>query len=657
MDSRRRTILSSQQSQHVQESNIPVPPSALKQKSRYQLQQPQRLSTIPRHSLAQSNSQDNFMPSASRNDAGIYGRQSLAPRMPPPRSSVYGRQSIAPSASHHQISSFLPPPRPLPRDPRPLKDRNYINELKELVHKHLLECGYPFPVTAKTLTSPTTKDFQSMFRFLYTDILDPAFIWAKDFHGKPRKFEEEVLMILRDLRYPVADSISKTQLQAASAQHIWPSMLAMLSWLADMTRTMQHWYTPDVCDDPQLAHPADIYPPDIPNWYEKVSYEYASSTYVAFLQNEDEFPNENAELEDIYKRQDDEILKEVEELEKENQILRKDLEKLEQSPSPLAEATEELQKMKSDKGKFKQLIQHFEEKKSKTETIISKMQAAVEALEKELNEQEAENDKVSKQVEAQNLTPEEIDRMKSTRVQLSDTLDKHRQQIEKIKKSNWDLEITSTKVADNLESVVKTYTELCERIGIIPGPPPEKYMNIQFDLDYSRAAATPSEMFSSTDIKGAIKNALIGMRKDATDKHVEVENDNVIYAEDLQRAEELVVESQEKVQDIQAKLETTKSQTDDEKSRMQAEVSASNTEMREAEQLLHDAQANARKGVLALDQRYQSLMFQYDNLLSTTQNTQQELSQEIVSIVTEIINLKQYVGRVLEDLQKFVEEN
>ncbi|TIA87982.1 hypothetical protein E3P99_02865 [Wallemia hederae] len=657
MDSRRRTILSSQQSS--QESNIPFPPSALKHKARYQLP-PQRLSSIPRQSLAPSNSQESFMPSASRGDAGFYGRQSLAPRMAPPsiqRSSVYGRQSVVPSSSHHQLSSFLGPPKPIRSDPRPLKDRNFINELKELVHQHLLECGYPFQVNAKILTSPTTKDFQTMFKFLYTDVLDPAFQWNNDFIGKPRKFEEEVLMILRDMRYPVADSISKTQLQAASAQHIWPSMLAMLSWLTDMTRTMHNWYTPDYCDDPQLAHPADINPSDIPNWYEKVSYEYASSTYVSFLNNEDEFPTENAELEDIYRKQDEEILREVEELEKENQILRKDLEQLEQSPSPLAEANEELQKMKSDKGKFKQLIQHFEDKKVKTETVITKMQAAVEALERDLNEQEIVNDKISKEIEAQNLTPEEIERMKSSRVQLSDALDKHRQQMEKVKKSNWDLEIMSTKVADNLEDVVKDYMELCEKIGIIPGPPPEKYLNVQFDLEYSRAAATPSDMFSSTDIKGEIKNALIGIRKDNQDKHVQVENDNIIYAEDLQRIEELVSELQEKVQDAQARLHTLRTQGDDEKSRMKAETAASKIEMDEANQLLSDAKANADKGVLALDQRHQSLEFQYTNSKTATENRYKDLSVEVVAICTEAINLKQHVDRVLEDLQVFVSEN
>lgn len=573
------------------------------------------------------------------------------------RSSVFGRQSTLQGVSHHHLSSFLPPPKPIARDPRPFKDRSYINELKEVLHQHLIESAYPFPVTAKTLTSPTTKDFQSIFRFLYTDILDPAFSWGKDFGGKPRKFEEEVMMILRDVRYPLADSISKTQLQAASAQHIWPYMLGMLTWLAEMTKILQRWYTPDYCDDPQLAHPSDINPSDIPNWSEKVSYEYASSTYVAFLQNEDEYPAENAELEEIYRKQDEEILRELEDLEKENQILRKDLENLKQSPSPLVEANEELQKMRSDKGKFKQLIQHFEEKKLKTENIITKMQSAVEALEKELNEQQMENERVSKEVEKQNLTPEEIDRMKSTRVQLSDTLDKHRQQMDKIKKAQWDLEITSTKAADSLESIVKEYTERAERIGIVPGPPPEKYINIQFELDYSRAASTPSEMFANTDIKGVIKNALVGIRKDASDKSVEVENDNIMLSEECQRFDELVMEAQERVLEIQSKLDNYKIQTEDEKSRMQAEVSASNSEMREAEQLLHDAQANARKGVLALDQRYQSLMFQYDNLLATTQNSQQELSQEVVSIVTEIINLKQYVQRTLEDGIKFAEEN
>ena len=58
-------------------------------------------------------------------------------------------------------------------------------------------------------------------------LVDPGVTWVK-------KFEDDALLVLRDLRYPAMDTIGRTGLSAPGAPNCWPSMLAMLNWLVDM---------------------------------------------------------------------------------------------------------------------------------------------------------------------------------------------------------------------------------------------------------------------------------------------------------------------------------------------------------------------------------------------------------------------------------------
>jgi kinetochore protein NDC80 len=87
----------------------------------------------------------------------------------------------------------------------------------------------PHPFGPKYLTSPTTKEFQNMFKFLVTEVLDPGFVWGKS-------FESDCVQILRDMRYPTPEQVGKTALSAAGAPNTWPPILAMLNWLVELSR-------------------------------------------------------------------------------------------------------------------------------------------------------------------------------------------------------------------------------------------------------------------------------------------------------------------------------------------------------------------------------------------------------------------------------------
>lgn len=112
------------------------------------------------------------------------------------------------------------------KDPRPIRDKGWQFAATKILVEFLLESGYDKPISQKILNAPSVKDFQAIFKFLYQR-LDPGYEWRK-------KFEEEVQGLMKGLRYPFADSISKTQLHAVGSIHAWPSCLAMLVWMVEL---------------------------------------------------------------------------------------------------------------------------------------------------------------------------------------------------------------------------------------------------------------------------------------------------------------------------------------------------------------------------------------------------------------------------------------
>ena len=78
------------------------------------------------------------------------------------------------------------------KDPRPIRDKQWqANAVKQLI-AFLLQLGYSQPISPKHLQAPSAKDFQSIFKFLLTQ-LDPNYVFQK-------KFEDEVPGILKALR-------------------------------------------------------------------------------------------------------------------------------------------------------------------------------------------------------------------------------------------------------------------------------------------------------------------------------------------------------------------------------------------------------------------------------------------------------------------------
>jgi kinetochore protein NDC80 len=133
------------------------------------------------------------------------------------RSSIFPRQSMAPGMAVGFVA----------KDTRPTRNPQFQEQCRTNVYQYLMDTRCPYPMNAKTLVSPTQKEFQNLVQFLVQILFQGGFTWLKT-------FEMDCNTLLRDLKYPSHDSCGKTALGAPGTPQNWPHMLAMLNWLVDL---------------------------------------------------------------------------------------------------------------------------------------------------------------------------------------------------------------------------------------------------------------------------------------------------------------------------------------------------------------------------------------------------------------------------------------
>lgn len=115
-----------------------------------------------------------------------------------------------------------------PKDNRPFKDKTFMTNCQNNIADFLSMYRSNINVTQKTLSSPTGKEFQDMFKF-FINVLVDGFVWSKN-------FEQDGFQLLRDLRYPSPENCGKTAFAAPGTPQHWPNILAMLNWLVDLCK-------------------------------------------------------------------------------------------------------------------------------------------------------------------------------------------------------------------------------------------------------------------------------------------------------------------------------------------------------------------------------------------------------------------------------------
>ncbi|KAJ1668101.1 kinetochore-associated Ndc80 complex subunit ndc80 [Coemansia sp. RSA 1813] len=338
------------------------------------------------------------------------------------------------------------------KDPRPIKDRNFMAKGQQRIMNYLSTHAYPGMLTPKTLSMPTAKDFQNIFKFLYGQ-LDPRYTYQK-------KFDDDVLNVLRGIHYPYVGNISKSHIHSAGSMTTWPGLLAMLLWLVELIECVTQMNPQNIdVNDPEFK--------DSAQFVDRVFFDYLSRAYPVWLDSGDEPTELEANLAKQFDQKNASLIQDIANVERQLANSKIELDALLSNESPLVQLERERVEQIVDKEKVEKYIHTLERKHGRMADHVAAQRQQHDAAQVEQMALERDKAEVQKIVDAQQISTEDVDRMNSEHNQLLETLNGVQSKLKEVVNEVWDREMKLQRVLDDVESLSQEYTSKAHKLGLI----------------------------------------------------------------------------------------------------------------------------------------------------------------------------------------------
>ncbi|RMZ71592.1 hec ndc80p family [Pyrenophora seminiperda CCB06] len=702
-------------------SAIPMPASAMKRTS--SINNGQQHQFPPNHARSQSGSRMSLAPgrpsqplfqrsssgtnlaegfqSVHRNSTSNFGassaRKSFAPgasmfQTPAPsssaptfeqsaqrRSSVFkSRTSHGPGQSGVKQSFFQTAPMPSvpPQDPRRLKDastRSHMaQELLEYLTQNNFEMESKHVLSNKAMTSPTQKDFNCMFQWLYNRI-DPSYRFQKS-------IDQEVPVLLKQMRYPFEKSIMKSQIAAVGGNN-WYTFLGLLHWMMQLARLMQAYETgtyDDACFEAGFDVSGD-----------RIIFDFLSDAYSTWLSAEDDDDDEEAQQKHMephiramaakFDAANAQHHEQVSLLEAEHKYIQDQIEELGKSGPRIQKLEEQIRILEEDRVKFENYNNSMEGKVKKYTDRCSFLEKSIEEIEAELEASEKEQQELQAIIDGRGMTIADIDRMSTEKERLDTSLQATSARLEESKKRVAEKELAASRKLDELEQTIERYNNLGYQIGVIPstavnakGQDYELVLTLTDGPNFSSSQMGGSSQDASDrllhdagtgyspahllnlDLRGTVKANILSLRKEIAERRnqaleADMNNhdllDKIKEAMDDKQAEvealgHRVAQAEEELEKLREITNTQKSQSDAQIERMEKELGRMRSGLGESVQLMV--------------QREMAVNIEYEQLQLRANALREELHTEIERMLDDIVRFKLHVQKSLEEYEQFI---
>ena len=600
------------------------------------------------------------------------------PPPPPPnlqrRSSVLSRPSTAAPVAHQSFFTQGPIPAGVPRDPRPLKDRSFqariSQELLEYLTHNNFELEMKHTLTQNTLKSPTQKDFNYIFQWMYRRI-DPGYKFQKN-------IDAEVPPILKQLRYPFERSITKSQIAAVGGQN-WSTFLGMLHWMMQLAQMMDRYYMDQydyACQEAGVDVTGD-----------RIIFRFLSNAYHDWLQGGEEEDDETAERRLIphiqtmaaeFEQGNEKYVREMEALEAENRELRDQLEELEKNAPDMAKLEKHFRILEDDKRKFEDYNANVQAKIDKYDGRIKFLEEEVEKADGELQKAEEERFGLQSEVDKQGISTQDIDRMNTERERLQKSVEDILVRLEETHAKALEKETEANRKLEDLEEVVKQYNSLGYQNGLIPSTAVNaKGVDYELRLNVNEPNFSSSQIGSrgspegdrlladaftgytpttimNLDLRGMVRSNFMALRKEINDRRKEALDADMNHRDLLDNIKEAMDEKRSEVDALEHKRRAAEEEFEKTKEITTTQKLASDAQIERMEKELAKMRASLSESVQLMEQREMNTNIEYEQLVLRANALREELHTGVESLLNDVIRFKVHVQKGLEDYESFV---
>lgn len=578
---------------------------------------------------------------------------------------------------HQSFFTQVPTVAGVPRDPRPLRDRSFQarigQELLEYLTHNNFELEMKHSLGQNTLRSPTQKDFNYIFQWLYHRI-DPGYRFQK-------AMDAEVPPILKQLRYPYEKGITKSQIAAVGGQN-WPTFLGMLHWLMQLAQMMDRFIMgeyDDACAEVGVDVSGD-----------RIIFRFLSGAYHDWLQGGEDEDDETAgqrlvphveAMAEEFERGNEKYVQEMQALEAENRSLRDQIEDLEKNAPDIPKLDKLSRILEDDRRKFEDYIQNVQGKIEKYETRLGFLDEEVKKTDTDLQEAEEERSSLQASVDRQGITIQDIDRMNTERERLQKSLEDTMVRREEGHARTMEKEAEASRKLEDLEEIVKAYNTLGYQTSLIPstavnakGVEYELGLNVnENSFSTSQIGGAPNRISSdgdrllaepftgyhpahllNLDLRGSVRNSLQALRKEINERRKHAIDDDLERRNLLDNIKEAMDEKRSEVGALEHKRRAAEEEFERTKEITTTQKLASDAQIEKMEKELAKMRATLSESVQLMEQREMNTNIEYEQLTLRANALREELHTNVESMLNDVIRFKVHVQKGLEDYESFV---
>lgn len=502
--------------------------------------------------------------------------------------------------------------------------------MMEYMAQNDFEMQMSHTLSPNVMKSPTQKDFNYMFQWLYHRI-DPG-------HRFLKNIDQEVPPILKQLRYPFERSITKSQLAAVGGQN-WSTFLGLLYWMMQLVQMLEG-YAANKYADACLEAGVDVSD-------DHIIFDFLSTAYKDWLAMDDDTGDDDAErilaphidaMARAFEDSNAKYVSELEMLEAENARLHKEIEDLEKATPDPAVLDDHFKIMEEDKTKFEEYNNLALQRSEKYEHRIQVLHEELDKVVDELKEVEDERRSLQRAVDAQGISMQDIDRMNSERERLQKGIETASQRLDEIKKKVAEKESEAGQKLEELERMVDKYNTLAYQIAVIPataanarGRDYELQLTINDSSDFtstnlnvSRNMAPSAERLLADattgyqaghilnlDLRGQIRSNFLMLRKEISDRRSAAMEDMMKDHDLLDGIKEAIEDKRNEVEALQHRVRAAGEEYEKTREVTTAQKLSSDAQIEKMEKELSRMRAGLSESVQLLEQREINTTIEY----------------------------------------------
>ncbi|KAJ1949456.1 kinetochore-associated Ndc80 complex subunit ndc80 [Linderina macrospora] len=530
------------------------------------------------------------------------------------------------------------------RDPRPLKNRAFQSKAQQTILDYLSTHAYPGLLTPKTLVTPTVKDFQAIFKFLYMK-LDPKYMYGA-------KFEDDALQILRGVKYPYVGNISKSQLFSAGSMSAWPSLMAMLLWLVELIESVELMAQ-------QEESKMDDETGESSQFVDRVFFDYLAQAYPVWLDSGDEPPELEQSLAAQFEQKNEHLTQAAKDIEGQLEIARAELKALKENESPLRQLERSRVSMIKDKSKFEQLTRKLERKNQQMMDSVTRNTEKLEAAQVEKLGLEKEIAEVKVIVDAQQISTEDVDRMTAERNQLQEVLDGVQEKLKEATDDFNDKGMRLQRVLDTVDEHVLEYAAKAQGLGFIGGSrkrgdeDPLGGAEIELTVDKS---ANDKHNVASVDLRGTVRPALQRACDVLTSQWHATETEVIKLREKRDQLADSRMELEVRVEEMDKQVSRHNAEYLELRETIMLETQTSTKQIELLEASILGMQRDMSKGQLQSEAAVRHAETERNSVLLGCRMRRNEIDEDVVATLEGVAQMKRHTQEKLRELLQLVAE-